>query len=579
MGQVVAVSVAQPSWQEIDGRPVLTSIVRSPSGSPVHFGAGGPDGNATAVHTEEVFAFFSEHYDHWTERLGIDRAAWGACHWGENLLLSGLPDEAALHIGDRLRIGAALLEVTSPRIPCFKLSWRLGQPASFLRTLIDSGRMGCYLRVIEAGRIGPGDAAERESVADDISVSGLSAVLHDPDIADLDRLRDLLATPGLGGQAAGMLRKRLAFLTDGQSTRRGRWPGWRRFEIASIESETKRIKSFRLRPGDGGPVAGYRAGQNLVVRLPGGAIRTWSLSDHDTTAADYRVSIQRGTDGDGSVWMHDTARVGDIVDVRPPSGRFVLDRSGFVRIVLISAGIGVTPLLAMLKAHAERGDEAPPLLWLHVARSGAEHAFAREADALLATIPGAIRRVHYTSPDVTDPPGVGYDRAGRPDAEAIAALLSEPYALSPFGRPIELTGVYSDFYLCGPRAFEHDVRQVLLAHGVEEHAIHSESFGGETRRAAEATLPALAEVVFAAQARTIVWRRDEALTLLEAAEAAGIAVDSACRLGDCGTCEVALREGTVRYTLAPAARPPEGRVLLCCAQPTSTRLVLQLPAR
>ena len=134
MGEVVAVSVAEPSWQDIGGRPVFTSIVRAASDRPVRFAAGGPDGNATAVHTEEVFACFAEHYDHWAARLGIDRAAWGACHWGENLMLAGLPDEAALHVGDRLRVGEALLEVTSPRIPCFKLSWRLGQPESSFAT-------------------------------------------------------------------------------------------------------------------------------------------------------------------------------------------------------------------------------------------------------------------------------------------------------------------------------------------------------------------------------------------------------------------------------------------------------------
>jgi len=579
MGRVVAVSVARPGWQDVYGRQVFTSIVRAAADGPVHFCPGGPEGNETAVHTEEVFAFFAEHYDHWATRLGVDRAAWGACHWGENLMLSGLPDEQALHVGDRLRVGEALLEVTSPRIPCFKLSWRLGQPESFQRALIESGRMGCYLRVITPGRIGAGDEATREHMAEGaISVLGLSRLLHDPDIADLDILRRVLATPGLGGQAAGMIRKRLAFLTDGQLIGRGRWQGWRPFEIASITREARDIRSFRLRPVDGDAIGGYRAGQFLTVRLPeagGGLVRSWSLSDYDQAAGDYRVSIKR--EGMASGWMHDAARPGDIVEVRPPSGRFLLDRSGFLRTVLISAGIGVTPMIAMLKAHAERGAEAPPLLWLHVARSGEEHGFAGEVDALLAAMPNAVRRIHYSAPHPDDLPGARHDRQGRIDAAAIAELLAERYSLSPFGRTIELTGDYSDFYVCGPRGFEEDVRRALATHGVTPEAIRSERFEAGDPPADGPPAPETAEIRFGQ--RSVTWRRDDDLTLLELAEAEGIAVDSACRTGSCGTCEAGLRAGAVRYLVSPAADPGEGRVLLCCAQPASSLLELEIPIR
>lgn len=575
-GRVVAVSVARPRWQEMYGRRVFSSIIRAPSADPLLFAHGGPEGNETAVHTEEVFAFFAEHYDHWAARLGIDRADWGACHWGENLMLSGLPGEDALRIGDRFRIGEALLEVTSPRIPCFKLSWRLGQPESFLKDLIASGRIGCYLRVIEPGRIAAADEARLERpAADAISVLALSRLLHDPDIADLDILRRVLATPGLGGQASGMIRKRLAFLTDGRLSARGRWQGWRRFEIASITREARDIASFGLRPLDGGPIGGYRAGQFLTVRLPasaGGAVRSWSLSDYDQQGAGYRISIKREPMGSASRWMHDGAQVGDRLEVRPPSGRFLLDRSGFLRTVLISAGIGVTPMIAMLKAHAERGEEAPPLLWVHVTRSGEAHGFAAEVDAQLAAMPRAVRRVFYSAPAAGDVPGKRHDRTGRLDGDAIAEMLGESYALSPFGRPIELTGEHSDFYLCGPRSFEEDIRRALIGHGVSPDAIHSESFGASGLAADGPPAPEEAEVHFAGSDRALIWRRDDDLTLLELAEAAGVAVESACRAGICGTCEVALRAGTVRYRATPAAEPADGRILLCCTQPASARL-------
>ncbi|WP_157220195.1 MOSC domain-containing protein [Flavisphingomonas formosensis] len=577
-GRVVAVSVAQPRWLEIYGRRVFTSIVRDAVAGPIVFAPGGPEGNATAVHTEEVFAFFAEHYDYWSRRLGIDRADWGACHWGENLMLAGMPDEGGLRIGDRFRIGEAILEVTSPRIPCFKLSWRLGQAEGFLQELIASGRMGCYLRVVEPGRIGVDDAVERVSVAHAaISVLGLSQLLHDPDIVDLDILRSVLVTPGLGGQAAGMIRKRLAFLTDGRLQAQGRWQGWRQFAIAHIVDEAKGIKSFHLRPLDDRPIGGYRAGQFLTVRLPeaaGAPTRSWSISDYDPEADSYRLSIKREPDGLASGWMHDHAEIGDVLEVRPPTGRFVLDRSGFLRTVLISAGIGVTPMIAMLKAHAERGMEAPPLLWIHAARSGEEHAFADEANGMLAAIPGSVRRVFYSAPGDGDRAGEGYDRTGRIDAEAIAELIAENYSLSPFGRVIELTGEHSDFYLCGPAPFEDAVRTALVAHGVNPLSIRSESFAPVAAAGDEPPAPEEAQVEFAGQGRHMVWRRDDDLTLLELAEEAGLSVDSACRTGICGTCEAALRAGKVRYLVTPAAEPGEGRVLLCCSQPASPHIVI-----
>ncbi|WP_419814281.1 MOSC domain-containing protein [Glacieibacterium sp.] len=573
---VVAVSVARPCWQEVYGRQVYTSIVRDAAEGPVRFGPGGPEGNATAVHTEEVFAFFAEHYDYWADRLGTGRDAWGDCHWGENLMLSGMPGEDDLHIGDRFRIGEALLEVTSPRIPCFKLCWRIGQPESFLRVLIESGRMGCYLRVIEPGMIAAGAVVRPDARADGaISVLGLSRLLHDPDITDLDVLRRVLATPGLGGQAAGMIRKRIAFLTDGQLGARGRWQGWRRFEITEVAEEARDIRSFRLRPVDGAAIGGYRAGQFLTVRLPDaeGTIRSWSLSDYDQSAGHYRISVKREPQGTASRWMHDIARPGDRLDVRPPSGRFVLDRSGFMRTVLISAGIGVTPMVAMLKAHAERGAEAPPLLWAHAARSGEAHGFAREVDELIATMPNAVRRTYYSRPG----PGDICDRVGRLDDRAIAEMLAESYSLSPFGRTIELTGDYSDFYICGPREFEDSVRCALVANGVNPGSIRSERFGAGDPVADVSPAPETAEVRIGEQKLT--WRRDDDLTLLELAEAAGIPVDSACRVGNCGSCEVGLRAGAVRYLVTPSAQPGEGRVLLCCTRPASAILELELTTR
>jgi ferredoxin-NADP reductase/MOSC domain-containing protein YiiM len=474
MSRVVAVSRGTPRWEEVGGLRVFTSIVRDPHPGALPFGTAGPEGNATAVHTEHVLAFPAEHYDYWTGRFGIDRAAWNWCHWGENLTVEGL-DENTLRVGDVLRIGPrAVLQVTSPRIPCFKLAWRIGQPDTMLRSLIETGRIGFYLRVLEPGPIAAGDPIRLSSPhPDGITVGDLSRLLIDDALEDADRLRRVLAMPALGSQAAGSIRYRISVLTDGARTRDGGWPGWRDFVVTRTEAVAEDVRSFHLAPADGGPIAPYRAGQFLTVKLPldsGEAIRCWSLSDYaETPGPTYRLTVRRTRAKGASSWLHEQARPGTRLALRAPVGRFMLDRGGFSRVVLISAGIGVTPLIAMLRAHAARSD-APPLLWIHVTRSGATHALRDEAAAVLAAGGDFTRLVHYTQPGPEDRPGRDFDRAGRPDPAAIAELVARPYTIRPFGREVELPGVLSDAYLCGPPGFETAIRAALEQAGVAPQA-------------------------------------------------------------------------------------------------------------
>ncbi|NHP13841.1 MOSC domain-containing protein [Rhodococcus sp. IC4_135] len=579
-GQVVAVSVARPQWQEMYGRQVFSSIVRTASEGSVFFALGGPEGNETAVHTEEVYACSRETYDLWAHRLRVDRSSWLPCHWGENLMVEGMPSEEELHIGDRFRIGAVLLEVSSPRIPCFKLSWRLEQPEAFLHELIADGRMGCYFRVVKPGAITAGDQIHRTFHANSsITVAELTKLLHDPTNTDIDALSRVLATPGLGDQATTMVRQRISSLRDGHLTTRDRWIGWRSFVVDSIRKETVDVTSFNLSPATGGPVAGYRAGQFLTVRLPedaGGLVRNWSISDFGSDNGSYRISIRRHPDGDASRWMHDQLTEGSTLEIRPPTGRFVLDRGSILRTVLISAGIGVTPLVAMLKAHAERGNEAPPVLWLHVARSRAEHAFADEVDVVMNTIRGATRRVFYSAPGVRDELGNHYDRSGRIGPDDIREVASEEYRLSLSGREVRLPGADSDFYICGPSAFEKFVRDELIRRGVNYEAINSELFVPDTRDTAGLVRPAEAAVRFLRSGRTVQWVRDDDLTLLELAESHGVHVDSSCRIGTCGTCEVQILGGSVVQINDRISDPGPGRVKLCSAQPSTGEIDLDI---
>jgi uncharacterized protein len=574
---VIAVSASVPRTIDIRGRPTLTSIVRTAHQGPLRFAVGGPEGNRTAVHTEDVLATTSENYDRWTQKLGIPRDQWPHCYWGENLTLSGL-DEHTLRIGDRLEIGAgagAVFEVTSPRIPCYKLAWRLGQPDSFLHDLLQSGQTGFYLRVVAPGEVKAGDEVlVRSPPTAGVTVAELSHLLHD-ERPDPERLAVALAAPALGRQASTMIRNRITQLTEDTRCQRGRWTGWRRFRIAGIHRDSADVRSLRLEPTDGGELAEFRAGQFLTVRLAledaQTVTRTWSLSDYEEGGSCYRLTV-RHTGGRGSTYLHEKVIEGDVVEARCPAGAFVLDRSAFFRVALISAGIGVTPMLAMLKAHARRG-EPPPLLWVHSTRGGHTHVYRTEADEILQAQPQFRSHIVYTSPRPEDIPGLHYDEAGRLTPERLIHLLGSSYFCRPFGRDIELPAQAGLFYVCGPPAFSEWVRRALIEFGVDPGAIRSEEFG---RPIGARTPVTRSQVRFSRSGRVVTWESEKDVSLLELAEESGVNATSSCRAGNCHTCETTLIAGSVSYALEPPLPPQTGRVLVCCARPASATVELDL---
>jgi len=579
--KVVALSIGTPKWEDIGGRPVFTSIVRDPHPGPIDFGPNGIPGNLTAVHTEHVLAFGAEHYDYWARELGVPRDRWNWSWWGENLTHTGL-DEHELRIGDLVRVGGAQFRVTSPRIPCFKLSWRLGQSDDFLLRLIETGRLGFHMQVVEPGRVAVGDPIEVTARSrDSLTVHDLSRLLADPGMDDVARLKAVAAIPALGDQAAGMIRKRITLIEDRTRMRTGRWRGWRRFTLSDVADEAVGVRSFFLRPDDEEPLALPAAGQFLTVRTERDGepalARPWSVSHTDPSARLYRLSIKAVEGGAASQRMHRQLTVGDKVWARPPAGQFVLDRSGYRRIALISAGIGVTPLLPMLRAHQARGDEAPPLLWIHVTKNGRHHAFRREVAGLIAADANVQRLACYTDPDPQDRLGVDYDVAGRPTSEAISDLFAGSYRFNPFGREIDFPGAETEVYICGPKGFETLVREGLTAVGVKSSLIWSEAFAA-AGAGGPGTAPAVerAGVRFNRSGLDAEWHVEDGDTLLDMAEAAGLNPAYACRTGACQTCECALISGDVAYDPVPSVQPAPGKVLICCARPNSPRVELDL---
>lgn len=243
----------------------------------------------------------------------------------------------------------------------------------------------------------------------------------------------------------------------------GGWRDTRAFRISAIDQQSAVIKSFTLTPVDGGAVATFKPGQYLTVHLhPAGfefqQNRQYSLT-HTPNGKTYRIAVKHDAQGTVSGWLHQNAKVGDVLELTAPHGDVFLDVTSDTPVALISAGVGVTPTLAMLHALAEQ-DHAAPVTWLHAAENGAQHAFAAEVNETGARLRDFEQRIWYRVPDAAD--------AGRFDAEGMMDLASES---------ARLRDARTQFWLCGPVGFMQFVAGQLRDAGVDASRIHYEVFG------------------------------------------------------------------------------------------------------
>jgi ferredoxin-NADP reductase len=306
-------------------------------------------------------------------------------------------------------------------------------------------------------------------------------------------------------------------------------------------------------------VGAHRPGQFVTVRLADGQgatlTRSYSISAHGNQRS-LRISVKR--EGRASALVHEKVEVGDELEVGAPRGSFVLEPDQDGPVVLISAGIGVTPVLAILAALAEQRSRRP-LTWVHVARCGAEHAFADEARQLLTGLPRATSRVLYTRPRPEDRPGEHFDAVGRLTGEHLTALGLSPQA---------------EAYLCGPTGFMADVTAMLRRLGIDAAHIHTETFGSVSGHTASRPphAPTRAStkgpgVSFARSGISVRFDPERWCSLLDLAEDCDVPVSWSCRTGVCHRCESAMVAGEVDYDPEPLDLPAPGNTLLCCARP------------
>ncbi|KAG8155133.1 pyridoxamine 5'-phosphate oxidase family protein [Burkholderia catarinensis] len=328
---------------------------------------------------------------------------------------------------------------------------------------------------------------------------------------------------------------------------------WRPLRIARIVDEARAIRSFHFEPADGGVLPAYEAGQHLTLRvaLPGGdapSVRSYTLSDAPGDAH-YRITVKR--EGRVSAWLHDHAQAGMTLDAQMPRGRFTLDLASPRPAVLVSAGIGITPMVAMLRRALADDRPSRRVVFVHGAREAADRPFAAE----LARIAAADARLSLHRFDSHPHEGAAAP-AGRIDIAQLKRIL-------PFDD--------YDFYLCGPSAFMRDLYDGLRALNVPDERIRFEAFGPSSvartaTRAAGTPAAASVPVVFRRTAREAAWTPADG-TLLEFAEGQRVAVPSECRSGSCGTCATRVLSGAVDYEQAPDAPVEPGCALLCVARP------------
>jgi MOSC domain-containing protein YiiM/ferredoxin-NADP reductase/ferredoxin len=577
LAQLLSVNVGLPRNIEWKGRTVHTAIWKDPVRGRCRVAWLNLDGDGQgdlAGHGGEqraVFVYQIESYRHWQEQLNRTDFVHG--QFGENFTIEGLPDDAVC-IGDRYQIGSALFEVTQPRVTCYRVGIRMNEPR-MPALLTSSGRPGFYFRVLQEGEVGAGDEVVKVGAAKErMTVAEINALLYSPDHAR-DRLERALRIEALSPGWRSSFEALLQSHTSGnaglvpEAAAHPAAPGFRPLAVAAIAQESADVLSLTMQSPNTQPLPTAMPGQYVVVRIQptaGGPplFRSYSLSG-PLSMERYRISVKIEPNGAAGTYMREHVRVGDPLDVSSPRGSFIL-QSGERPVVLLSAGIGATPVLAMLYALAG-ARSTRRVLWLHAARDGEHHPFAGEVRGLMPALTHGRRSyVCYSRPGSRDKMGMDFDATGH----LSRSVFDEA------GVPRE-----ADVYLCGPTRFMADMKETLAALGVAPEQIHVEIFNGSESRTPGVVGAAMRAahlpkddantgplVSFARSGIAAHWKALAYQSILELAEACDVPVRWSCRTGVCHNCESGLVSGPVVYGPEPLDKPADGNVLVCCSQPS-----------
>jgi len=579
MARLLSVNVGLPRDIGWKGRTVHTGIWKNPVRGRCRVGRLNLDGDGQgdlSGHGGEqraAFVYQIESYRYWQEQL--QRTDFVHGQFGENFTVEGLPDDVAC-VGDRYQIGGALFEVTQPRVTCYRVGIRMNEPR-MPSLLTSSGRPGFYFRVVQEGEVGAGDEIVKVGEANErMTVAEINALLYSPNHAH-DRLERALRiealSPGWRASFEALLQSQTTAARGGNAglvpaaAAHPVAPGFQPLVVVAIDQESEDVISLLMRHPDDQQLPPALPGQYVVLRLGrnGGGpplFRSYSLSGGLSTER-YRISVKVQPNGAAGTYLREHVRVGDVLDVSSPRGSFIL-QSGERPVVLLSAGIGATPVLAMLYALAA-AHSARQVLWLHAARDRQHHPFAAEVRRLMPALTRSRSYVCYSKPGSRDKVGEDFDATGHLSRSVFDEV----------GIPRE-----ADVYLCGPTRFMADMKETLAASGVAPERIHVEIFNGSESMTpgvvgAVARAPHLPKddantgplVSFARSGIAVHWKASAYQSILELAEACDVPVRWSCRTGVCHNCESGLISGAVAYEPQPLEKPADGNLLICCSQP------------
>jgi ferredoxin-NADP reductase/MOSC domain-containing protein YiiM/ferredoxin len=574
MGVIVSVNVGLPKDVAWQGRTVRTAVWKTPVTGRIFArrlnldGDGQGDLRGHGGEQRAIMVYQLDSYRHWASYLG--RSDLVAGNFGENLA------DNEVCIGDRFRIGGAVVEVSQPRDTCYRVGIRLNHP-EIAALLVAHRRPGFYFRVIQEGEIGAGDRVEKVSDGPErMTVAEIDALLYSAE-HPLEGLRRAVRIPALSLDWQGSMQALRAAAEAGGTTGNAglglgasaplAWRGFRPVVVVDSREESADVRSFEFAAEDGLALPPALPGQYIMVRIrpspdAPAVTRNYSLCGPPGTP-NYRIGVKNER-GLASSFLHQNVRADSRLEISAPRGSFTL-AAGATPVVLISAGVGVTPMLAMLHGAAAANALAPrPVWWLHSARDRAHHSFAKEADDLLVALPASRRCVIYSRPAPADVPGQDFDRPGHLSLQLLHEL----------GIPRD-----ADFYLCGPPRFLEDFQKGLAAWGIPWPRVHAEVFGPTSTltpgiSGVAAALPHPPDgptgggpmVTFSRSGLAVPWDSRFG-SLLEFAEACAVPVRWACRSGVCHNCESGLIEGELAYAPEPLDAPAEGNTLICCATP------------
>jgi ferredoxin-NADP reductase/MOSC domain-containing protein YiiM len=577
--KLLSVNVSIPKEVSYKGKIIRTGIFKEPVEGRVNVtslnieGDGQADQIAHGGEQRAILVYSIENYKYWETELNRNDFTMG--QFGENFTVEGMLDEN-IHVGDRFRVGTALLEVSQPRVTCYKLAMKMGVEG-FYNQILQSNRPGFYFRVLEEGEVGAGDMIEKaheDPVG--MSIVEMNRLLYfDKD--NLDGAREALTIKAL---SPGW---RISFedrLTKAKSSAKIK-ENYQTFVVKKKVPESNTITSFYLEPKNGKQLPPFLPGQFLPLKLEiqgqyKPAYRTYSISSSPNPKY-YRLTIKRELappnrpdlyPGVSSNFFHDEVVPGTELLTKSPRGKFYLDPNRESPVVLLSAGVGVTPLISMLDAIVESGVKRPTW-FVHGARNSNEHAMCSHVRVLQEENENVNVHIRYSKPLPEDIKGTDFDDVGHVDIELLKELLPDKEF---------------DFYICGPTPFMQSLFNGLIDWGISGDKIHYEFFGPasllkdrskistEKRVAAASECCGEIEVTFSGSGLKTNWNNSFD-SILDLAEASGLSPDYSCRSGICHTCVSKLNDGEVEYFEEPLNPPDPGYVLICCSKPKTNVVI------